>query len=264
MGTSLGTDGESVAGDCRRKNMKQLLLLSIVITQFLAADVVSTVYVPHFADGGGWKTIFTIVNLSGIPADGTLRFHAEDGSLLSLPIIGSTAGPASSLSIAVPPNGILVFETSGMSSATAVGWAELILPVSSSLAISTIFRQHIDQRPDFEASVLASPVIAKPLTFPFDNGSGSATGIALTNESPLNAGTIAVTIHDGLGQLLQVDTITLATGNHISFSLNARYPITGGQRGTITFSPDYATWLGAVAFRFNPTGPFTTLAPLVR
>jgi hypothetical protein len=159
---------------------------------------------------------------------------------------------------------MVVFETSGTASSTVVGWAELILPASSSLTIRTIFRQHLDQRPDFEASVLASPVMTKPLTFPFDNSSGSTTGIAVMNESPLNAGTVAVTIRDESGQLLQVDTITLGTGNHLSFSLNVRYPMIGGQRGTITFSPDYAIWLGAVAFRFNPTGPFTTLAPLVR
>lgn len=244
--------------------MKHLPLLTLVITQFLSADVVSTVYVPHLADGGGWKTVFTIVNLSGNPAGGTLRFHAEDGSALSLPIVGSTTGPSSSLSVSVAPNAMVVVETSGTASSTVVGWAELILPTSSSLTISTIFRQHFDQRPDFEASVLASPVITKPLTFPFDNSSGSATGIAVINESPLNAGTVTVTIRDESGQLLQADTITLGMGSHLSFSLNARYPMIGGQRGTITFSPDFATWLGAVAFRFNPTGPFTTLAPLLR
>jgi hypothetical protein len=244
--------------------MKRLLLLSVVITHFLSADVVSTVYMPHVADGGGWKTVFTIVNLSGNPADGTLRFHAEDGSLLALPIPGSTTGPSSTVSVSVPPNGMVVLETSGTSTATVVGWAELILPVASSLGINTIFRQHIDQRPDFEASVLSSPVIAKPLTFPFDNSAGAATGIAVVNESLINTGTVAVTIRDGSGQLLQIDNITLCAGCHLSFSLTGRYPMTGGQRGTITFSPDFATWLGAVAFRFNPTGPFTTLAPLAR
>ena len=244
--------------------MKRLLLLSVVITQSLSADVFSMVYVPHLADGGGWKTIFTIVNLSGNPANGTLQFHAEDGSSLSLPIIGSATGPDSSLSITVPANGTVFLETSGMANATVVGWAELIGPASSSLAISTICRQHVNQRPDFEAAVPASPVIVKPVTFPFDNTSGGATGIAVINESPLNSGTIAISIRDGSGQLLQLDTLTLGTGNHVSFSLNSRFPITAGQQGTVTFSPDYATWLGAVAFRFNPTGAFTTLAPLVR
>src|SRR5262245_37440544 len=129
-------------------NMKRLLLFSVVITQFLSADVVSTVYVPHLADGGGWKTVFTIVNLSGNPADGPLRFHAEDGSLLALPITGSATGAASSLSVSVPANGMVVLETTGTSGATAVGWAELILPASSSLGINTIFRQHVDEHPD--------------------------------------------------------------------------------------------------------------------
>jgi hypothetical protein len=54
---------------------------------------------------------------------------------------------------------------------TVVGWAELVLQASSSLAIGTIFRQRVDRRPDFEASILASPVFAKPLTFPFDSSS---------------------------------------------------------------------------------------------
>jgi hypothetical protein len=248
----------------QERKMKRLSLLTLVITQFLSADVVSTVYVPHLADGGGWKTVFTIVNLSGIQADGTLRFHAEDGSPLPLLTVGSTIGPASSLLISVPANGIVVIETTGTTTATALGWAELIVSASNSLAVSTIFRQHVAQHPDFEASVVASPVIAKPLTFPFDHSSGAATGIALTNESTVNNGTIAVAIRDESGQMLQVDNITLGPGSHLSFSLNSRYPSLTGQRGTIMFSPDYLTSLGAVAFRFNPTGPFTTLAPLVR
>src|SRR5690242_5805503 len=99
--------------------MKRLLLLSLVVTQFLSADVVSMIYVPHLADGGGWKTVFTIVNLSGNPADGTLRFHAEDGSPLALTVNG--AAPASSISISPPPNGMVVLETSGGSSSTVVG-----------------------------------------------------------------------------------------------------------------------------------------------
>src|SRR5262252_1836400 len=104
----------------QERKMKRLLLLTMVITRFLSADVVSTVYVPHLADGGGWKTVFTVVNLSGNPADGTLRFHSEDGSALSLPILGSTTGPSSSLSFSVSPNAMVVFETSGTASSTVV------------------------------------------------------------------------------------------------------------------------------------------------
>src|SRR5215470_9255764 len=121
----------------QERKMKRLSLLTLVITQFLSADVVSSVYVPHLADG-------------------TLRFHAEDGSPLPLLTVGSTTGPASSLLISVPANGIVVVETTGTSTATALGWAELIVSASNSLAVSTIFRQHVEQHPDFEASIVAS------------------------------------------------------------------------------------------------------------
>ena len=55
--------------------------------------------------GGGWQTIFMLVNTGAAPANATLKFFADDGSALSLPLkfpqTGTTA-TESSVSQAVP------------------------------------------------------------------------------------------------------------------------------------------------------------------
>lgn len=250
--------------------MKRLFLL-LVFATLLPADAVYTLYVPQIADGGGWKTIFTIVNLSNKNEGlGTLRFHAEDGSALSLPVSGIPGGAASQIPIDLPPNGALVLETSGTRAVTTVGWAELNdQSVPSALALTAIYRARSNQIADYEASVLALPVASKPLVFSFDNtvaasGARFATGFGLINASSIFDATVAVAIRDESGQILASDTLTLKSLNHMAFSLGDRYPVTGGRRGTVLFTPDANIWLDVMALRFNPTGPFTSLVPLVQ
>ena len=46
--------------------------------------------IAQIADGAGWKTTITLVNLDTVPANYTLRFFASDGALLRLPFEGGT------------------------------------------------------------------------------------------------------------------------------------------------------------------------------
>ena len=133
--------------------MKLALLLSIAVCP-LAADVNSTVYIPHIATGGTWNTVFTIVNLLPLQTgQGTLHFWAEDGSPLSVALAG-TSGAQSQMTITVPPNGVATVETAGDPNAlTTVGWADFDVLTPGPLIVSALMRRRIPGQPDYESSL---------------------------------------------------------------------------------------------------------------
>lgn len=244
--------------------MPRIFLLSLVTAAALSAQNPYITYMPHLADGGAWRTIFSIANLSdNNPGSGVLRFHAEDGSALALALTNGTT--TSQVPINLPPNGSTLIETAGLGDKTTLGWAQLDdQTVPSALFITAVFRERVPGFPDFEASVLALPVATKAQSFAYDNSPGFATGIAVINSSTLYSGKITVTVRDEAGKALATDTLNLPIGAHVSFAIPSQYPASVGRRGVITLAPDSLIWMNALAFRFNPTGPFTTLAPLVR
>jgi hypothetical protein len=247
--------------------MQRLFLFLFTIAPCLfAQSVTSTVYLSHIADGGSWKTAFTIVNLSGNMGQATLRFHNDDGTLMPLVLTTSNAQSVMSTSITIPPHAVQTFETMGTSAKTVTGWAEFVVDLSTTpLSISAVFQRHIDQRTDYEASVFSATGADRSLIFPFDNTAGFQTGIAAVNGSMLISSMVAVTIRDAMGNILMTDSIPFLPGQHTSFVLSAKYPMTAGQLGTIEFDPDPSGGiLSALALRFNPTGAFTTTQALTR
>ena len=250
--------------------MRVLSLLPMLLTGVLSAQTGFTTYVPHLADGGSWTTLFTIVNLSdNNPGTGTLKFHGEDGSPLTIPLTG-TSGTVSQVPINLPPNASMVVETAGSGAATRQGWVELNdQSVPSALSLTAVFHNHVPNYPDLEASVFGLPVATKAFAFAYDNSPGYSTAIAMINSSSLFTGVVTVTVRDDAGKLLVTENISLPVGQHLAFSVPARYPGTAGKRGTVLLTPDLLVWLNALAFRFTPLGPFptspfTTLPPIVK
>ena len=239
-----------------------LLLLSMSVTLVCAQGISS---LPHIAVGGGWKTIFTVVNLSDLTGQGELRFHAEDGTPLSVMLNSSNGLKVTSASITIPGHGVQVVETAGNADTTISGWADFVVNTTTApLSISSVFRQ-VNQNMTFEASVPGSASATKPLIIAFDNTASFSTGLAIVNPSLVQAAAIPVIIRDANGIVIMTDTLLLAQGVHMSFSLATKYSVTAGQMGTIEFDPDRTGGgLNAVALRFNPTGAFTTVQPLSR
>lgn len=240
-----------------------LLLLSMSVSLVFAQGVTS---LPHIAVGGGWKTIFTIVNLSDMPGQAELRFHAEDGTPLPVVLNSSNGQNVMSASMMVPAHGVQVVETAGNAATTTSGWAEFVVDTTTApLSISSVFRRQVNQNMTFEAAVPSTGNATKPLIIPFDDTASFSTGVALVNPTTFQAATIPVIIRDANGIVIQMDSLTLAPGSHTSFTLASKYPLTAAQVGTIEFDPDLTGGgLNAVALRFNPTGAFTTVQPLSR
>lgn len=77
-----------------------------------------------------------------------------------------------------------------------------------------------------------------------------------------------MTFRDENGNILQSTGLVLPPMNHTAFLLADQYPVTAGIRGTVEFQLNNAATEnnGAVfglGLRFNPTGPFTSIQPIL-
>jgi len=198
----------------------------------------------HIADGGGWTTQYTFVNLDEAnPAQISLNFLKQDGSPQALPIVGETA-TRTSVVRAIGAGGSVTIQTNGDPRGnTAIGWAELV--TTGTVTGLATFRSA--GSPDqFAAVGLTSS--ARRLVMPFDN-LGAATGMALINTNKTAPAQIQVSIRDERGVSILNDVLVIPSNGHVSFDLPGKWPATAQRRGVLDFkaaSPDI-TGLG---FRF--------------
>jgi len=217
-----------------------------------------TGYIAHIADGGGWKTAITVVNLLSVPQKVTLSFYGDSGQKWSLPVLGSSAAQQKSFDL--QPNASGFLETAGSATGVLTGWATVEGSVSGSTGVgaSAIFRSHTAGRQDSEAVSAMGVGAPKGVLLPFDNRNGFATGIAIANAGA--SGVLPITIRDDAGAVLLNENLPLGASAHLAFNLTDRYPQVNGRAGTIEIGSSAAAVLG---LRFSPGGAsFTSVPPI--
>ena len=132
-----------------------------------------------------------------------------------------------------------------------------------------VFRQRVEGRPDYEATVPFVAAWYPYVALPFDNTGGFVTAMAVVNPFLSRYRTVYARIYDSMGNLLQTARLDLPPGRHMAFTLPDRWPVTVDRRGVIWFSgPRGRLWtadaLPLLGLRFNPTGAFTTVFVLPR
>jgi hypothetical protein len=121
-----------------------------------------------------------------------------------------------------------------------------------------VLRQKSDGRADYEATVPMEPrTFYDSGTVAFDHRGGGSTGIAVSNLSATTSAEVRVQGLDLGGNILFSSAVALEPRNTLSFDAAIRYPELRNRVGIVRFYSPGGT-LGGMAFRFNPTGPFTT------
>lgn len=221
----------------------------------------------QIASGGGWKTTLTLVNLG--PAQNSVRvtLRGDDGSALGLPVVitqqgNSQAATLSSIERTMESGaGLLIESEAPVSSATQVGWAEVIS--SGPVAGFAIFRQRgLDGR-DSEGTAPLDSSKSSSLLLPFDNTAGFVTGVALVN-STSQAVVVNATIRDDNGAQIGLQAVALPAMGHSSFAVADRFSMTSGRRGIIEFQNTAGGAIAGVGLRFSPFGSFTSVPVVVR
>jgi len=215
-------------------------------------------YIAQIADGEGWSTSITFVNLSDETAFFDLLFYGDDGNPVQLPIIG--IGSFDGLTGQIPINGSVTVKTAGTSSPVKQGWAEIV--TSQNVGGMAVFSF---SRPGFQDSEAVVPFMStfdQKQRLPFDHTNGFFTGVALANTSPFDSVVVFITFRDENGNFIQADSFNLQPREHTAFLFADRYPQIQDRIGTAEFVTN--TDLGGLALlglRFNPDGPFTTVFP---
>jgi hypothetical protein len=216
--------------------------------------------ITHVADGGGWKTVITVANLSQDKAAAfTLNFYGDDGNSKSFSFEG--IGTGSFVTGTLPVAGSTVIQTTGAGAGTQ-GWAQFDYSSTADFVGGYAVFVNSDGN---EATVPFESEIAGDEILPFDNANGYGMGVALAN-SHFETVTITATFRDGNGRVLGTDTFTMASMTHTAFIFSQRWPFTANKRGTAYFkttdSSGSAFGLAVLGLRFTPGGGFTSVASL--
>ena len=209
---------------------------------------------PHLADGGGWRTSITLVNLDSAPALFTLRFWGDNGTPLELPLAG--LGKMSTVSGTIKAGGAQTVQTDGSTPVTSTGWAELSSP--QLIDGTAIFRF------DSSGQEAAVPLLSsggRRLILPFESGPGLGLGIALANTSATEDTAISMTLRNEQGEVIgNPAPITLARRQHLSFVLAASPDSVLPPRGVVELESANAD-IFALGIRSN-NGAFTSIRAL--
>jgi hypothetical protein len=214
---------------------------------------------PHFATGGGWRTVWILVNSSSNPnAAVQLNFIGDDGSPLTIPladgITGDALPPASTYSVAIRPFGLIALESTSTDSAATTGWVQ----VSTDSSTTTVLER-------FDYTSLPSngivnlqrggtyPQISATATgymLPFNEAEGDFTAIAIANvtNSTIN---VTVTTRNYLGTTKGTHTLTLTPQQHTQFLLKNEYAETAGVLGTVEFYTGGINQIAVMGLSFN-------------
>ena len=219
--------------------LTKLILFGLLWTvagyaQFDTEDAQVISYLPQLADGGPasqqWITSFTFVNPHETYSVAVAVFlYANNGGAL---LLDFGAGPVSTFTVTIPPQGTVVFTSRGTSSVTTVttGWAI----ASSTLPIQAVIQYRYSVSGIPQQGVSAPATEASAL---FRSPAGTGTGIALAN---IYSQAIAVTVWalNGNGSNAASNTVTLPALGHASFTVSQLFPaLPSNFRGTILISP---------------------------
>jgi hypothetical protein len=124
----------------------EFLITTLPVVDLDAPSPAGTIAIPHFANGGGWKTKIVLVNPGDRAQRGTVQFFDPSGlAVMVAPRFGAFGGVISNTVIySVSARSSSTFETSGAGAAVTVGSVRVI-PDTNDTAPSAlvIFSFHI-------------------------------------------------------------------------------------------------------------------------
>jgi hypothetical protein len=226
----------------------------------IASGSVSGGSMAHIASGGGWETVFTVVNTGATTSDATLSFFDDNGNALLLPLTFLQTGAtstASTVTKTLAAGASLVIRAQGADAQTTIGSATLTSTGNASGF--AVFRY------DPSGQEAASPLEnrnANAYVLAYDNTGLLRTGLAVASLSSQSA-YVNVLVRDDTGGVIQATTLNLAAHGHTAFMVDDVYAVTRGKRGTLEFDTSSANPISVLGIRANGAA-FTSIPVLAK
>jgi hypothetical protein len=212
---------------------------------------------PQVADGPGWSSRITLVNMGSVPAAYNLWFYHEDGSAWNIQLKGLT-GESNLWTGTIPVGGSLFLETPGTGTETNVGWA--YLETGYWISGMAAFKASWMACNDAEAVVPFTSEVDTDFFIPFDNRNGYVTSLAIVNPWLDRSAPVTVQFRNPDGTSLRLpDSFTLAPLQHLMFETTNKYPETVGKNGVIEFVVGGNAGASALGLLFTPRNSFTSV-----
>jgi hypothetical protein len=239
----------------------------------ISGSLASTIYFPHFADGGGWTSQIILVNPSDSLLTGTVSF-LDDGTATSsgAPVnvtIGGTT--AASFNYSIPARSSRKLVTSGAAASTRVGSVTVTGGLVQAPSGVEVFSYRTGGVTVSEAGVPASITSTAWRLYTEVSGGTSQiqTGVALSNPSA-SAITVnlSLTTLDGVSTGLSGSVTVPASGHFSSFlgQISGFGSITTPFRGVLRVTTTNPAGVSVVGIRgrYNERNEFliTTTAPV--
>ncbi len=180
---------------------------------------VASIFFPQVVVGGGYSTLFTIINTGVAAVSGNLTLTDQQGNSLSVSgtltdALGTTqSASGSSFAVAVPTGGTVFLLASGLttSSPTASGWAQL-QSIGGSLTASATYEYVVGGRVQHVVGVLQSQPL-QTATIPVDNDNSQSKQMVYAVANPSRETIwIRLTLVAQDGAVIN-DTVTVPVGS---------------------------------------------------
>lgn len=196
---------------------------------------------PHFAQGGGYQTVFTLSNLSKTATTATVQLFLPSGAL------------SNTISIAVAANGTA--RTSLTGSALTVGWARITTSPVAGLSASETIQLSSGGVVFGEAGVLPS-IPDTALRLPVFEKDGVATGVAIANPGS-TAATLTLTLRNPNGSAAGTQALPLGPSQQTARFVSELFSGLSGFEGSLEITSPVP--VSAFALRQHTTGTFSAL-----
>jgi Viral BACON domain len=197
----------------------------------------------HLADGNGWKTELVLVNNDKTSASYSVNFVMDDGGPSpTITIGGQVQRPPYSGTIGV--GGSQTLQTDGSPSQTRSGWAQ----ISSMQGVSGLAIFQSSLQPQLQEAAVPLQYYGRPkMFFPYDNTTGSVTGVAVAAPGSSQMQSVAALQSPSVGQTSTSDAPQpVAANGHNDWILPADY-----QQGTAEIDSPGIPPLYGLGIRFN-------------
>jgi len=130
----------ALRGFLNERAPSEFLITTLPVTNPAAVPGTGTVFLPHFADGGGWTTQIVLVNPTEGPITGSIQFWSQGGATPAAPLtVTANNQTASTFNYTIPRQSSFKLVTAGTAAGTAAGSVRVTPATGSSPSSLVVF-----------------------------------------------------------------------------------------------------------------------------